>query len=411
MGISWKNTHFYPFCKIGNACCILEESKNRAMINHKNQKGKRMKAQKGLIGILFLLLINTTALIAQSDTPPTGLVNEDLRIWLKTNWYNDYQDIPSGSSGYTQARLAMYNNIEKEQDTMYCLYSGYGRYVPSNGFSSAGEAMPFDCEHIVPQSFFGSEYPMKNDIHHLAPTYSNWNSTRGNNPFNEIPDGLTEKWIRLNESVSCEGNAPCIPISVIDEYSELITSGSNFWEPREDAKGDVARAVFYFYTMYPDYNIEEVGNIDVLYQWHLADAVNEGDIERNDMVADFQGNRNPYIAHPEWVYLAWMADIDVSVTPTNPDLKDNFWDVKIANNPIRNQQLNAFIYQPYPTETPVAYTIYNATGKVVQQQKIVLSQQENPIQIALNNINDGIYWLAISNKENKITSQSFLVIR
>src|SRR5690606_6906717 len=123
---------------------------------------------------------------------------------------------------------------------------------------------PINCEHTVPQSFFNEAEPMKSDIHHLFPTYSNWNSTRSNYPFAEINDNSTTKWMYLTTSTSS------IPSSNIDLYSEYASST---FEPREDHKGDVARAIFYFYTMYPTQagSISAVADINELYDWHLAD--------------------------------------------------------------------------------------------------------------------------------------------
>ena len=65
---------------------------------------------------------------------------------------------------------------------------------------------------------------------------------RADFPFAEIPDNETDTWYYLTLTLNT------IPSSNIDLYSERR---NGFFEPREDHKGNVARAMFYFYTM-PD---------------------------------------------------------------------------------------------------------------------------------------------------------------
>lgn len=144
---------------------------------------------------------------------------------------------------------------------------------------------------------------MRSDIHHLFPTHKDVNSARSNFPFDEIDDNLTDKWYVKDGSelqILTE-----IPSRNIDSYSELDKNKA--FEPREEHKGNLARAVYYFYTMYPSEagNISRIADRDVLFQWHINDPVDSAEIERNNRVAAQQGNRNPYIVHPELVARAW----------------------------------------------------------------------------------------------------------
>ena len=146
---------------------------------------------------------------------------------------------------------------------------------------------------------------MVSDMHHLYPTYIQWNSNRGNDPFADIPDATTTLWMRDRSSQTT------IPTTNIDEYNEDTNSQ---FEPREDHKGNVARTAFYFYTMHdtqPELiatghqNITSLAPLATLYAWHLADPVDDHEIERNRRVAASQGNYNPYIEHPELVAPAY----------------------------------------------------------------------------------------------------------
>jgi endonuclease I len=42
-----------------------------------------------------------------------------------------------------------------------------------------------------------------------------------------------------------------------------------------------------------------------LVDWHEQDPVDARDVWRNEVVYDSQGNRNPFIDHPEWVRSIW----------------------------------------------------------------------------------------------------------
>lgn len=243
-----------------------------------------------------------------AQTPPDDLNGDALKAWLKTNYY----DGKHHQLGYDNAREKMYNYIDNENNTITGVYSGYQINFTYGGTgTSTGN---INCEHTVPQSFFDKDEPMKSDIHHLFPTYSNWNSTRSNHPFAEIKDSETDKWMYLDDSRTA------IPTQNIDLYSEYANST---FEPREDHKGNCARAIFYFYTMYPTEagNISRVADPDVLYQWHLNDPVDAAERERNDGVETYQGNRNPFIDHPEWVARAWGFTNPEETVPLEPSLQ------------------------------------------------------------------------------------------
>ncbi len=262
-----------------------------------------------------------------AQSPPPDLNGEPLRQWMRTVMYDDHFML----LGYTEARLKMYNYIDNKEGVLTGVYSGYTTSVPYGG--TITNPTPINCEHTVPQSFFGAEEPMKSDVHHLFPTYSNWNSTRGNNPYGEIDDNLTSKWMYL------DAEQTYVPSSGIDDYSEY---GYPYFEPREDHKGNVARAIFYFYTMYPTQagDIGQIGDVNTFYQWHLADPVDTDESFRNDDIEFYQGNRNPYVDFPDVAKRAWglmpQAGIpdgqtQLTITPGNMHLQLDWTDVASEN--------------------------------------------------------------------------------
>ncbi len=254
-----------------------------------------------------LLTLGLTPAFAQTfpavpPNPPANLSGQALRDWLRQNWYDGHRNVLS----YSAARAKMYNYADNYNNSVTCVYGGYTTPVPLSFTSnSTTSAANINCEHSIPQSWFNSAPRMVSDMHHLYPTYIQWNSNRGNNPYADIPDATTTIWMRNITS------QPTIPTTLIDEYAEAVATA---FEPREEHKGNVARTAFYFYTMHDQQPeliatghqaITSIADLATLYRWHLADPVDAHEIERNRRVAASQGNYNPYILHPEWVALAY----------------------------------------------------------------------------------------------------------
>lgn len=141
-------------------------------------------------------------------------------------------------------------------------------------------SLPFNCEHVVPQSWFGKREPMRGDLHHLFACESGCNSFRGNTPYYDFSD-----------------------------FEEAIREAcgkreENKFEPAF-GKGTVARATLYFLLRYPkeinrtskEYTEER---IRILLEWHKNFPVTRYEKHRNAAIFEKQGNRNPLIDHPQW---------------------------------------------------------------------------------------------------------------
>ncbi|MEQ8523869.1 endonuclease [Gracilimonas sp.] len=221
---------------------------------------------------------------------------------------------------YDNARDILYSQIDNKNDTLLTgIYTGYTIVLDPNADPSTDAFNKgINAEHSWPQSKGASTEPARSDMHHLFPAYSRANSARGNHPFYEIPDQETETWWRLDQDVSNpDGN-------VIDEYSEYRNSHPNAsysasWEPREVSKGDVARAAFYFYTMYKtqadnaDPIFFEIQK-DFLRNWNSVDAVSTTEYNRTCAIAEIQGNEvNPFVIDPTLIERAYFEG-DISQT-------------------------------------------------------------------------------------------------
>lgn len=132
------------------------------------------------------------------------------------------------------------------------------------------------------------------DLHHLRPEDPTLNSTRGNKKFGEL-NHSTAKEAKLSAK-NGGGNSGC--------YYQ-----GDYFEPQDCVKGDVARIIFYLMVRYSEADSFSFTRIaqskELLLKWNAQDPVDEYEIHRNEAVYKIQGNRNPFIDHPETATLIW----------------------------------------------------------------------------------------------------------
>ncbi len=191
---------------------------------------------------------------------------------------------------------------------------------------SAGNT-DYNREHSWPKSFGfpddgSGNYPYT-DCHQLFICNDSRNSSRSNKPYGSVGGSGTAEYVtEVNNGVG--GGSGVYP-----GWSNWASTV--YWETWLDRRGDVARAQLYMDVRYeggnhgvtgvwePDLiltdNLAQIeasntgnneavaymGLLSVLLQWHLDDPVDAREMNRNDMVYASQGNRNPFVDHPEWV--------------------------------------------------------------------------------------------------------------
>ena len=227
-----------------------------------------------------------------------GLYEDELIDFLQENYKT------STTLGYTNARDTMYLRIDRIDGQVKGVYTNYAVDLPDTGVDPSTHLYEngINCEHVWPRSMYEGEEPIKSDMHALRPCKDNVNSARGNNPFNEISDAQTTTWYWQDIQTSSP------PSSNIDEYSE---NHGTYFEPREDRKGDIARTMFYFYTMYSEVADDDFfeGQKEVLKTWHELDSADEEEIIRTWQIADYQENKpNPFILDATLVERAYFYD-------------------------------------------------------------------------------------------------------
>lgn len=239
--------------------------------------------------VLVLICLLANGALAQPDTLLfPSLSGEALADALVQHFK------PATVYEYGPARDTLFARIDSRNDSLTCVYTGWTLWLdptqdPTQAAYQGGAGI--NTEHTWPQSKGATGYA-KSDMHHLFPTRVDVNELRANLPFGEIPDPQAIAWLWQDQSL------PQPPAAHADEASEW--DGQRF-EPREDHKGNVARAMFYFFTMYRD-QAEAADpdffwlQVEDLCYWHAADPVDAREYVRTWAIAQRQdGKPNPFV--------------------------------------------------------------------------------------------------------------------
>ena len=191
-----------------------------------------------------------------------------------------------------------------------CKYNKYSTHV--GGASHVGQGI--NREHSFPKSWFGGQVaPMFTDLTMLIPTDAYVNQRRSDNPYGICAHGETYTYQDEEMYVTMLGK---LGTSTYNGYTKTV------FEPDDEYKGDFARIYFYMVTCYKGKISEWPGcdqldyaqngykafsdwSMRMLMEWHRADPVSQKELDRNEAVYRLQGNRNPYVDHPELAEYIW----------------------------------------------------------------------------------------------------------
>ena len=187
------------------------------------------------------------------------------------------------AESYHEARGFLFGKLHLELDSqgyfiedVYC-HLNFGPKV-GVGTMKIPNSNILNTEHTWPQSKFvpHERSAQKTDLHHLFPSQNKANSYRANMIFAEVE---ADQGLGHNCETSKRGKA----------------EGTNIdaFEPPENHKGNVARALFYFSIRYK----ASIGQVEEghLRKWNELDPPNDEERKRNDLIEGYQGNRNPFI--------------------------------------------------------------------------------------------------------------------
>ncbi len=290
-------------------------------------KSSHLLLSKEVFTLLILLCIYRTLTVSAAVPPGYYSAATGAGAILKTQLHNIISGHTAKSYDYLWTAFA--TTDVRNDGTVWDMYSDRPDATPAYLFTLSDnqcgtydeEGDCYNREHSFPASWFNDAAPMYTDLFHLVPTDGYVNNRRGSFPFGEV--GVAT-WTSTNGSK--------LGTSVTPGYTGTV------FEPIDEYKGDFARAYFYMATRYENliagwyansteanailqnnnFPVYETWFLNMLGNWHVQDPVSSKEIARNDAVYAIQGNRNPFIDHPEYVYQIWgIGEMDMQGHVTN----------------------------------------------------------------------------------------------
>lgn len=339
---------------------------------------------KNFVLILTLILASVT-LGAQPQgyyDSAQGKVGNALKNALHNIIKND--DHPS----YSGLWSAYQQTDKKPNGKVWDIYSDIPNGTPPYQFSFgsdqcgnySGEGDCYNREHLWPQSWTNNDGTHKTDLGHVFPTDGYVNNRRDNLAFGEVNN---PSWTSRNGS----------------KLGKCSTSGFNntVFEPIDEYKGDVARALMYVSVRYytedsgwanSDMTTKSVIKdwaMTMLLRWHNDDPVDDKEIDRNNAVYRIQGNRNPFVDYPDFAPMIWDPQWDGAEAQYVTTVIVNVWPNPASSTMnIKGENLNA-VY------------MYNAIGQLVLSVDMQNTDSQSVIDVSA--LNDGIYFLNVVSED------------
>lgn len=330
--------------------------------------------------MLAVVLAVSVVLPSVTNSSNMAIADSSTTAYYSGNYYNsidtslrgdDFRDKLANLITTTHTNYTSYAGLANAYKTTDAVpnKSGYitwfytGTEVKFSGFGGSGGQT--NREHVWPKdggSAFSETSECGSDAHHLRPTECNLNSTRGSKSFGEVEQS-TQNVVNQNKSASYgDGTADSL----------CYISGSFFY-PAAGYRGATARILMYVQTRWGNkFNLQfvdgaghskTIGDFKTLMKWHLEELPTQEEINRNQAVYEIQGNRNPFIDHPE--YAAYIYSEAGSYYANNGATMANEVNALLANN-------NPYGGQTNVEPTKLTLDEYSCTLEVGQSRALTL---------------------------------------
>ncbi|WP_225435332.1 endonuclease I family protein [Bacillus aerolatus] len=282
--------------KVDLTAALLELKYNKKRIENEKEYYDEEKDQRIILNYYYEIHFNEAdkkELFKQLNQLVTNTHGDQLPYNSKTRNYLyssvDLQADGSLKSIYSGKEKDPEQVIKEDYEADWKKEKAYDEWLKSDlkndsgiqgAMASIESENMYNCEHVVPQSWFDKRNPMRGDLHHLFTCEKECNSLRSNHPYYDFTD-----------------YSPKMETEVIKTQCGKYEAAK--FEP-ESGKGEVARATLYFLLRYPR-EISRYSNkdIELLLKWHSDYKVSIYEKHRNKAIFDIQKNRNPLIDFPQ----------------------------------------------------------------------------------------------------------------
>ena len=270
-----------------DAVQALEDTEGRVYYSKVKDDQARADYYPSLDGLSKTAMYNTLSELLR-DTHTTTLSYKKARLNHLYPWIDRREDSSRSLKGiYSNKTFDALELIRQEVQAERARERAIQERMRLESLDSVDEAFlesleaahPFNCEHVVPQSWFAKRKQPKTDLHHLFTCEWGCNSFRGNRAYFDFD---TEAFR--------------------DDCGRIENSK---FEPKR-GKGAVARATLYFLLRYPGDIADSAkempkDRLERIIKWAKDDKVDRWERHRNAEIQKIQGNRNPLIDFPELV--------------------------------------------------------------------------------------------------------------
>ncbi|WP_179022443.1 endonuclease [Winogradskyella forsetii] len=190
----------------------------------------------------------------------------------------------------------------------------------------------------------------------------------------EIADGIDIFWTTKADSLR-HGNSDAHALRAADATENSTRNNDHYGEyngPAGNAgsfKGDVARSVLYMEIRYNGLEVVngfpditgQLGDLATLLDWHRNDPPDDFEMNRNNIVYNWQKNRNPFIDQPLMVEYIWGNNVgDTWNQPLSVDGND-VSKVSIYPNPTNGRVLVS------GAKPSTEFKLYSVEGKLLKR--------------------------------------------
>jgi hypothetical protein len=341
---------------------------------------------------------NTNTPLSGNITTPVSMMPASYYSSLNTASLSFMDDLHALINPHQQQYYSYYDDLMipffEARDTtldrrvVTCVYSGENKiYTEPFDFTANGYSREHSYCHSWMPTNPAQSLPEYSDYHHLFPSnLNNANILRSNNPLGEVVN-LTSSFLECKSGTN--------------------SNGQTVFEPRDEHKGDAARAIMYEAICYNsisgnNWALPSSQDQMILKNWHFQDPPDNWEIARNDFIDSLQGNRNPFIDSIDYVCFINFSDMTYDALACTPSSV-----VELLNK--------GFIIYPNPASenlnlhvdatTISSYQIIDFLGRVVLSSDV---NNLKLVKVNISSLNSGAYLVKVQTPFG--TAQQSIVI-